>query len=207
MGHEAGLRVVKEEDAKELLEIYRPYVEKTVISFEYETPGLEEFAGRIRRTLKKYPYLAAERDGEILGYAYTSPFVGRIAYQYSAETTIYLREDQKRNGLGRRLYQALEEISRLQNLTNLYACIGYPETEDEYLTKNSAQFHAHMGYRMVGEFRQCGYKFGRWYHMVWMEKQIAEHGEKPEPVRWCWSRSRWRRRSESGCRWLSPAAA
>ncbi len=119
-----------------------------------------------------------------MGYAYTSPFVGRIAYQYSAETTIYLREDQKRNGLGRRLYQALEEISRLQNLTNLYACIGYPETEDEYLTKNSAQFHAHMGYRMVGEFRQCGYKFGRWYHMVWMEKQIAEHGEKPEPVRW-----------------------
>ena len=111
MGHEAGLRVVKEEDAKELLEIYRPYVEKTVISFEYETPSLEEFAGRIRRTLKKYPYLAAERDGEILGYAYTSPFVGRIAYQYSAETTIYLREDQKRNGLGRRLYQALEEIS------------------------------------------------------------------------------------------------
>ena len=136
----------------------------------------------ITKTLK--PYLAAERDGEILGYAYTSPFVGRIAYQYSAETTIYLREDQKRNGLGRRLYQALEEISRLQNLTNLYACIGYPETEDEYLTKNSAQFHAHMGYRMVGEFRQCGYKFGRWYHMVWMEKQIAEHGEKPEPVRW-----------------------
>ena len=165
MGHEAGLRVVKEEDAKELLEIYRPYVEKTVISFEYETPSLEEFAGRIRRTLKKYPYLAAERDGEILGYAYTSPFVGRIAYQYSAETTIYLREDQKRNGLGKRLYQA-------------------PETEDEYLTKNSAQFHAHMGYRMIGEFRQCGYKFGRWYHMVWMEKQIAEHGEKPEPVRW-----------------------
>ena len=184
MGHEAGLRVVKEEDAKEVLEIKRPYVEKTVISFEYETPSLEEFAGRIRRTLKKYPYLAAERDGEILGYAYTSPFVGRIAYQYSAETTIYLREDQKRNGLGRRLYQALEEISRLQNLTNLYACIGYPETEDEYLTKISAQFHAHMGYRMVGEFRQCGYKFGRWYHMVWMEKQIAEHGEKPEPVRW-----------------------
>ena len=184
MGHEAGLRVVKEEDAKELLEIYRPYVEKTVISFEYETPSLEEFAERIRRTLKKYPYLAVERDGEILGYAYTSPFVGRIAYQYSAETTIYLREDQKRNGLGKRLYQALEEISRLQNLTNLYACIGYPETEDEYLTKNSAQFHAHMGYRMIGEFRQCGYKFGRWYHMVWMEKQIAEHGEKPEPVRW-----------------------
>ena len=109
-------------------------------------------------------------------------FVGRIAYQYSAETTIYLREDQKRNGLGKRLYQALEEISRLQNLTNLYACIGYPETEDEYLTKNSAQFHAHMGYRMVGEFRQCGYKFGRWYHMVWMEKRLAEAAEPPLPL-------------------------
>lgn len=58
---------------------------------------------------------------------------------------------------------------------NLYACIGYPEEEDEYLTRNSAEFHAHLGFRKVGEFHLCGYKFGRWYHMIWMEKLVGEH--------------------------------
>ena len=58
-----------------------------------------------------------------------------------------------------------------------------PEEDDEYLTKNSKQFHEHLGYRLIGEFRKCGYKFGRWYHMVWMEKMIGEHPEKPEQVK------------------------
>ena len=65
---------------------------------------------------------------------------------------------------------------------NLNACIGSPETEDEYLTRNSIQFHSHMGYKMVGEFYKCGYKFGRWYNMVWMEKIIGEHPAEPMAV-------------------------
>ena len=85
-------------------------------------------------------------------------------------------------GLGKRLYKILEEISRAQNILNLNACIGYPEIEDEYLTKNSVQFHAHLGYRMVGEFHQCGYKFNRWYNMVWMEKIIGPHNSFQPPV-------------------------
>lgn len=60
-------------------------------------------------------------------------------------------------------------------ILNLYACIGFPQVEDEYLTKNSAQFHAHLGFALCGTFRNCGYKFGRWYDMVWMEKIIGEH--------------------------------
>ena len=85
-------------------------------------------------------------------------------------------------GIGKRLYQAIEEISRAQNITNLNACIGSPDPEDEYLTRNSIQFHEHMGYRMVGEFCKCGYKFGRWYNMVWMEKLIGAHEAEPKPV-------------------------
>jgi phosphinothricin acetyltransferase len=126
--------------------------------------------------------LVAEVQGEILGYAYTGPFVGRAAYAWAAETTIYIREDCKKMGLGKRLYKILEEISRAQNILNLNACIGYPEIEDEYLTKNSVQFHAHLGYRMVGEFHQCGYKFNRWYNMVWMEKIIGPHNSFQPPV-------------------------
>lgn len=180
--HSIQIRTAAAEDAWELLKIYKPYVEKTAITFEYDVPTPEEFKARIENTLKKYPYLVAEKDGELLGYVYTGPFVGRVAYGWAAEVSIYLKEGSQRLGLGKRLYQAIEEISRAQNILNLNACIGSPETEDEYLTRNSIQFHSHMGYRWVGEFYKCGYKFGRWYNMVWMEKIIGEHPAEPMAV-------------------------
>lgn len=177
-----NLRVASVDDAEELLKIYTPYVQKTAITFEYDVPTPEEFRKRIENTLKKYPYLVVEKDGQLLGYTYTGPFIGRAAYGWGAELSIYLREDCRRMGLGKMLYHAIEGISRTQNILNLNACIGDPEVEDEYLTKNSIQFHSHMGYRIVGRFYQCGYKFGRWYHMVWMEKIIGEHTPEPAPV-------------------------
>lgn len=176
------IRVATEEDAEELLQIYRPYVEETVITFEYEVPSAEEFRQRITHTLEKYPYLVAEKEGRIVGYAYASAFKERAAYDWAVETTIYLEKGSRKKGIGRNIYNALEDALRMQHILNLNACIGYPEVEDEYLTKNSADFHAHLGYRLVGEFKQCGYKFGRWYNMVWMEKMTGEHGKKPEPV-------------------------
>lgn len=182
--HEAQIRIASPEDAAALLEIYGPYIEKTAITFEYEVPSLAEFRQRIENTLKRYPYIIAEKEGKVLGYAYTGPFGQRAAYAWAAETTIYLKENRRKMGLGKRLYQALEEISRAQNIVNLNACIAYPQKEDEYLSRNSAQFHAHMGYRMVGEFHQCGYKFGRWYNVVWMEKMIGKHHQQPVPVIW-----------------------
>ena len=66
--------------------------------------------------------------------------------------------------------------------TNLDACIAYPVQEDEYLTRNSAEFHAHLGYVTVGESHGCAYKFGRWYDMIWMEKLIGDHTVEPKPV-------------------------
>ena len=176
------IRVATTDDTKELLDIYAPYVTKTAISFEYDVPSLEEFEARIIDILKKYPYLVAEDNGEILGYAYTHAFVGRAAYDWSAETTIYLKEGRTKMGIGRMLYEALERISGAQNILNMNACIGYPEIPDEHLTMNSVQFHEHMGYRMVGTFHNCGYKFGTWYHMVWMEKMIGKHIPTPLPV-------------------------
>lgn len=177
-----AIRIATIDDAKELLNIYAPYVTDTAISFECDVPSLTEFEARIANILKKYPYLVAEYDGEILGYAYTHAFVGRAAYDWSAETTIYLSKSKVKMGVGRMLYEALERISQSQNILNLNACIGYPETPDEHLTLNSVQFHEHMGYRMVGTFHNCGYKFGTWYHMVWMEKMIGEHSPTPMPV-------------------------
>ena len=76
----------------------------------------------------------------------------------------------------------MEKALKAQNITNLYACIGYPEVEDQYLTKNSVQYHEHLGYRFIGTFKKCGYKFNRWYDMVWMEKFIGEHLENQLPI-------------------------
>lgn len=175
-----SIRFAKPEDAKELLKIYAYYVTDTAISFETEVPSEEEFKLRIEEVLKSYPFIVACKDDEILGYAYLHSFVGRKVYELSAETTIYLNPDKKKMGIGKKLYSVLEDIAKAQNITNLYSCIGYVDKEDEYLNNNSAQFHEHMGYRMVGKFENCGHKFGRWYHMVWMEKIIGEHKEIKE---------------------------
>ena len=169
------IRLATVEDAPKLLEIYRYYVESTAITYEYDVPSLEEFEKRIENVLKNFPYIVAEQDGTILGYAYASKFHERAAYQWSVEMSIYLDKDQKRNGLGRMLYEELEKRLKDQGILNLYACIGYPEKEDEYLTYDSVRFHEKMGYKLIGEFHKCGKKFDRWYNMVWMEKIIGEH--------------------------------
>ena len=169
------IRSVSLNDAEALLNIYAYYVKNTAITFEYDVPTLEEFKQRITNTLKKYPYLVVVKEGTILGYAYAGVFKNRAAYDWSAEMTIYLKYDAVKCGLGRMLYEALETEMKKRGFLNLYACNGYPIEEDEYLTRNSAEFHAHLGYQTVGEFHKCGYKFGRWYNMIWMEKLIGEH--------------------------------
>ena len=175
------IRRASEEDAQAILDVYAPYIKNTAITFEYEVPSLEEFRERIRSTLKKYPYLVAEKEGEILGYAYTGAFVGRAACDWSVETSIYLKETGTKMGVGKMLYNAIEKISKAQNIVNLNACIAVPDTEDEHLNLNSAQFHAHLGYQFVGKFHKCGYKFENWYNLIWMEKAIGEHKKNPEP--------------------------
>ncbi len=162
-------------DAPRLAEIYAYYTENTAISFEYTAPSAAEFKERMANIIGKYPYLVAEEDGIIIGYAYAHPFIERAAYRYSCEVTIYLDRCYCKRGCGKALYNALETALFSMGITNLYACVGVTETPDEYLNHNSAEFHKHMGYRTVGTFVNCGYKFGRWYSMVWMEKIIRDH--------------------------------
>ena len=178
-GPELTVRIlpVTPDDAPALLAVYSYYVSETAVSFEYDVPTEEAFAGRIAGVLAaSYPYLkAVANDGRILGFAYAHPFVGREAYKYSAELTIYLDPACRGRGIGRLLYEEMETRLKERGITNLYACIGHPDPEDEYLTCASERFHKKMGFRLCGTFRKCGYKFGRWYDMVWMEKIIGPH--------------------------------
>ncbi len=170
-------------DAPRLLEIYAHYVERTAVSFEYEVPTLDEFRERMRQTARRYPYLVAEADGRALGYAYAGPFASRAAYQWACETTIYVDRSARGRGLGRMLYEALERKLGDMGILNLCACIAWSDAGDEYLDRASPDFHAHMGYTKVAHFHRCGYKFGRWYDMIWMEKQIGEHRAHQSPPR------------------------
>lgn len=169
------IRDARADDAPRLLEIYDYYVRNTAITFEYDTPRLEEFRGRMENIMQRYPYLVILKDEKIEGYAYASAFVGRAAYAWSCELTIYLDKAAKKCGLGKKIYEALETALCDMGILNLYACIAYPQENDEYLTTNSADFHEHLGFEKVAEFHNCGCKFGRWYNMIWMEKLVGPH--------------------------------
>lgn len=170
------IREARPEDAKELLAIYKPYVVKTAITFEYEVPTEEEFKNRVVNTLKKYPYLlAVDENHEIIGYTYASAFKTRKAYDWSVETSIYIKEGRHGEGLGKLLYQKLEDILKEMGICNMCACIAYPNPESE-------AFHEKLGYKTVAHFHQSGFKMGKWYDMIWMEKFIGEHTEEPQDV-------------------------
>ena len=183
MNRDIHIRVARESDVAALRDIYAPYVERTAVSFEYEAPDAATFAGRIRHVQEKYPYLVAESNGELLGYAYAGSFHSREAYSWSAEASIYLRMDCRRMGVGSALYRALEAALRAMGVRRLYASIAVPDEPDEHLTLDSVRFHAAMGYHTVGEFHHCGWKFGRWYSTVWMEKVLDPDTSAPSPLK------------------------
>ena len=155
------IRFSKESDAAELLAIYAPYVESTAITFEYNLPSVEEFAQRIRSISSRYPYIVAELDGEVIGYAYASAFRPRAAYDWAVELSIYLKQTKRRLGIGGKLYDIMEALLREQGFLNLNACIAYSDIEDETLTKASVRFHEKQGFSLIGRFSECGYKFNR----------------------------------------------
>ncbi len=163
------------EDAAAILEIYGPYIQNTAITFEYTVPTVESFIRRMEDIMSRYPYLVAEKDGKLLGYAYAAPYIARQACDWSCEVSIYLARSATGQGIGRMLYEKLEQDLRQMGIVNMYASIACADGEDPYVSNNSLDFHAHMGFRPVGIFRRCGYKFGRWYHLQWVEKTLCSH--------------------------------
>jgi phosphinothricin acetyltransferase len=185
------VREAQPADAAAIAAIYAPYVLETSITFELEPPTPGEFVARMAATQARFPYVVACENGEegrVLGYAYVGPFKERAAYDWAVETSIYVGRDARGLGVGRALHAALEDACRAMGVTNLEACIAYPDEG------GSVGFHEHLGYRMVGRFERCGYKLGAWRDMVWMEKHIAAHPDAPAPLRpWPEVRAGWAR--------------
>ena len=176
------IRLASKKDAAKIRKIYEPYVLNTAITFEYDVPSIQEFNIRIKNTLKKYPYLVAEDDTDIIGYCYASQFRSRIAYCHGAELSVYIRQDFRHKGIGKLLYTELEKLLRNQNVFILYAAISATERkDDDYLTDQSLRFHKKEGFTETARHEKCGCKFGKWYDIVWMEKRISEIIDNPPP--------------------------
>lgn len=176
-----NIRTATPDDAEAILSIYGPYIEKTAITFEYAVPSVEEFRKRIENTLEKYPYLVMEEEGLIIGYAYASQFHTRRAFIYGSELSVYVDVNHKKRGVGKALYDEITRILLKQNVLRLYACIAVTGDEnDPYLTNASVDFHEKEGFLLTARHQNAGYKFGRWYDIVWMEKVIGDYVDKPK---------------------------
>ena len=161
------IRLATPSDAAALLAIYAPYVENTAITFEYEVPTIEDFTNRIAKTLEKYPYLVAEEDGVVLGYAYASTYYARAAYDWAVELSVYVSLDSRGQGVGTKLYDALEYLLDQMGYVHFLACISLPN-------EASLTLHRKRGYQQVAHFPKIGYKFNRWHDIVWLQKSLEK---------------------------------
>ena len=176
------IRIASIGDAEAILAVYAPYVRNTAITFEYDVPEIGSFRSRIEETLENYPYLVAEENGKIVGYAYAGVLRERAAYQHIAEMSVYVDQECRRRGIGQALYRELERGLHRQNEFSVYACVtASVRKDDAYVDDGSIRFHERMGYAKVGEYPLCGYKFGRWYDVVWLVKDLGEKPDQPEP--------------------------
>ena len=157
------------DDAASIAAIYRPYVLNDAISFELEAPTAEEMAARIARTLQLgFPYIVATRDEIIAGYAYTSPFRTRAAYSATVESSIYVREDVQRQGVGRALLNELIRLSALGGKHQMIAVIA-----DPLRNHPSVALHASLGFYQVGVLKNVGVKFGKAWDTLLMQRELS----------------------------------
>jgi phosphinothricin acetyltransferase len=168
------IRLAQEADAAEILEIYDIYVKESAVTFECETPSLDEFKNRIKEISSCYPYIVCVSDKKIIGYAYAHRQKERAAYQWNAELSVYVDKAYFRRGAGRALYSALIGILRMQNVRNVYGGVASPN-------KNSERLHEYFGFKKLGVYHNTGYKCGAWHDVAWYERAIGEYDIEPKP--------------------------
>lgn len=170
------IRLAGEEDARQVQTIYAPIVRDTIISFEVEIPSVDEMARRIAKVSRDYPWLVCEDGGELLGYAYASRHRERAAYQWSVEATVYIREGQRRSGVGKALYAALFPLLVMQGYVNAYAGIALPNP-------GSVRLHESIGFTPIGVFQRIGFKFGAWIDVSWWQRALQPAAsDPPQPI-------------------------
>lgn len=160
------IRSARDVDAAAIAALYNPYVTHTTVSFEEQPVTSQDMQGRLAGVAAaRLPWLVAEAAGEVVGYAYASPWKTRAAYRFSVETSVYLQRDAGRRGLGSQLYEALLEALGACGVHAVIAGIALPN-------KASVALHEKFGLRKVAHFEQVGFKFGRWIDVGYWQKQL-----------------------------------
>ena len=160
------VRLATAADIPAMRRVYRPYVEETTVSFEYETPSEEQFAARIGAIMAKYPVFVCTEEGAVCGYAYAAPAFERRAYAWCADLSVYVERDRRGHGMGKKLERAVSMACRALGYRKLYALV----TEENAA---SVAFHEAAGYRTIACFPEQGYKMGRWLGVLWLEKELC----------------------------------
>lgn len=164
------------DDAAAIAAIYGPIVRDTTISFEWEPPSVEEMRARIDKTLATYPWLVALDDaGAVAGYVYASRHRDPPSYQWSVNTSAYVRADQRGRGVGKQLYRALFEQLVELGYFGAYAGIALPNAA-------SVALHESVGFRSLGVYEQVGFKQGGWHDVGWWQRRLRD-GTPGEPPR------------------------
>ncbi len=170
------IRFAEIKDAAEILQIYRPFIENSAASFETIVPTVEEFGSRIINYTQKYPWLVAEIDNCIAGYAYAGKHREREAYQWAVEVSVYVHPHFYRQGIARILYEKLFELLNEMGVVNVYAVIALPNAA-------SVALHTSFGFERVCIYKKAGYKNGVWHDVLWLVKYINVHKDNPAPLK------------------------
>lgn len=168
------IRPVRPDDAAAIAEVYAPYVTGGAVSFEEHPPDAAEMARRMASGGDLHPWLAAELDGRVAGYAYAGPFRTRAAYLWAVETTVYVAGDAQGRGVGRALYAALLDGLTRQGFTEAVGIIALPNDA-------SVRLHERYGFRFVGVNERVGWKRGRWIDVGVWQRALATPVDKPTP--------------------------
>lgn len=166
------IRLARPDDSDAIAAIYAPIVRDTVISFEIDPPTPEEMRQRIAATLVTHPWLVAEHDGAVAGYAYASQHRTRSAYRWSCDVTAYMAEAARRKGIGVRLYTELFSILSAQGFHAAFAGISLPNAA-------SVALHEKAGFEHVGIYKHVGYKHGAWHDVGWWQRQLVSADGSP----------------------------
>ena len=169
-----AIRLAGASDAAAIASIYRPYVEGSRISFEEQAPDAAEMAARMESAL--HPWLIAEEDGHVLGYASSSPYHRRPAYRWTVETSIYLAPEAQGRGMGRQLLSALIELLTRQGYVTAIASIALPNPI-------SIALHERLGFVPAGTYRGVGFKLGEWTDVSLWQRDLAPRTAAPAEPR------------------------
>jgi len=169
------IRIATAGDAAACHDIYAPAVLHSAITFETELPGNQAMADRIEARLAHYPWLVFEDEGQVLGYTYAGRFRERAAYDWIAETSVYVHENARRRGIARRLYTCLLDVMQMQGFNQAVGAITLPG-------ESSVAMHGALGFQPAGVWRHCGYKLGQWHDVGLWQRELAVPANPPPAI-------------------------